>query len=184
MVVENAVHTRQSAIYTTKHLFSSGCILRFNERTSFTISRSFILVTVHCTEPYSPHYGITLHQPGAAPCGQTPGPSFSLSRSAQCTGHQPISQSEARGDECRPIRGRGVTQRPALGLGNQAGVQGQPRPGLSWPLMVSVTTLQKLALTTHCSLNLNEDTCTALLQRRLTESCKSDRPFSLYFLGA
>ena len=77
-----------------------------------------------------------------------------------------------------------MTQRPALGLGNQAGVQGQPRPGLSWPLMVSVTTLQKLALTTHCSLNLNEDTCTALLQRRLTESCKSDRPFSLYFLGA
>lgn len=58
------------------------------------------------------------------------------------------------------------------------------RPGRVCPgLMVSVTTLQKLALTTHCSLNLNEDTCTALLHKRLTESCKSDRPFSLYFLG-
>ncbi len=132
MVVENTVHARQSSIYTTKHLFNSGCIHRFSERTSFTISRSFILVTVHCTEPYSPYYGITLHQPGAAPCGQTPGPSF-RSRSAQCTGHQASGQSEARGGECRPIRGWGVTQRPALGLGNQAGVQGQARPGLSWP---------------------------------------------------
>ena len=60
MVVENAVHTRQSSIYTTKHLFNAaGCIQRFIERTSFTISRSFISVTVSCTGAIF-YYGITL----------------------------------------------------------------------------------------------------------------------------
>ena len=64
-----------------------------------------------------------------------PGPSFSPGQlSAQVTTGTTSRQSEARSGEWRPMRGRGVTQRPALGSGNQAGVQGQPRPGLlSWP---------------------------------------------------
>ena len=70
MVVENAVHTRQSSIYTTRHSFNTaGCIHRFIERTSFTISRSFIVVTValHWSPVLLRDYSYI--RLGAAPCG-------------------------------------------------------------------------------------------------------------------
>ena len=157
MAVEKALHTRQSTIYTTKHLF---CIQRFNERTSFTISRSFIVVTVLL------HWSPILHitgllqyyiRLGAAPCGpssaQTPGPQLQ------------VQVSSVHRSRCPPA----ANQRPVMASGDQSEGGEWPGPGIREPsgcsrpaqagsvlaLMVSVTTLQKLS-GSECG-----DTCSA-----------------------
>ena len=150
MVVENAVHTRQSSIYTTKHLFNTaGCIQRFIERTSFTISRSFISVTVACTGALF-YYGITLTSGWvqlhvASPDTRVPasGPG-QLSAQVRGSKQQPI-----RGQFCQVLTNQRRGSDPAQG----PGIRGtkrvfKARPGrVGSVLMVSVTTLQKLTLT-------------------------------------
>lgn len=125
-------------IYTTKHEFRISCIQRFSMN---VLHSQFHVHSWQCNcipaalkPSYSPYYGITITSGWLGvqlhALARHPGPSF-RSRSALCTGH----------GECRPIRGQcwrvATNERagsdPAPGPGNQAGVQGQARPGLSWP---------------------------------------------------